>query len=88
MESPALAMLLGPLGTTELLIIVLVLLLLFGGRKIPELARGLGRGISEFRDGMRQQPDKPKPGADDGAGGAATRQGAASEVSRNDAEKK
>ena len=88
MESPALAMLLGPLGTTELLIIVLVLLLLFGGRKIPELARGLGRGISEFRDGMRQQPDKPKTGAGSGAEGAATRQNAASEVSSNDAEKK
>jgi len=53
MESPALAMLLGPLGTTELLIIVLVLLLLFGGRKIPELARGLGSGIREFQQGMR-----------------------------------
>lgn len=37
------------LGPTELLLIVLVLLLLFGGRKIPELMRGLGSGIREFK---------------------------------------
>ncbi|MCS7176158.1 MAG: twin-arginine translocase TatA/TatE family subunit [Candidatus Kapabacteria bacterium] len=37
------------LGPTELLLIALVLLLLFGGRKIPELMRGLGSGIREFK---------------------------------------
>ncbi len=36
---------------TELVVLVLVILLLFGGRKIPELMRGLGRGIKEFKDG-------------------------------------
>ncbi|MEK6614732.1 MAG: twin-arginine translocase TatA/TatE family subunit [Bacteroidota bacterium] len=41
--------LLGMLGTTEIIIIAVVVLLLFGGKKIPELMRGLGRGISEFK---------------------------------------
>ena len=38
------------LGPTELILILLVVLLLFGGRKIPELMRGLGRGVKEFKD--------------------------------------
>lgn len=41
---------LGGLGGTEVLLIVLVLLLFFGGKKLPELARGLGKGIREFKD--------------------------------------
>lgn len=40
----------GPLGFNEILIILIIVLLLFGGRKIPELMRGLGRGIREFND--------------------------------------
>lgn len=40
----------GPLGFNEILIILVIVLLLFGGRKIPELMRGLGRGIREFQD--------------------------------------
>lgn len=39
---------------SEWIIIALVILLLFGGRKIPELMRGLGRGIRSFRDGMNE----------------------------------
>jgi sec-independent protein translocase protein TatA len=39
----------GKLGVTEILLIILALLLLFGGKKIPELMRGLGQGISEFK---------------------------------------
>ena len=42
----------GGFGTTELIIIVVVILLLFGGKKIPELMRGLGRGVKEFKDGQ------------------------------------
>jgi sec-independent protein translocase protein TatA len=38
------------LGTTEILLIVLAVTLLFGGKKIPELARGLGSAVSEFRE--------------------------------------
>ena len=40
------------LGTGELLIIFLVILLLFGAKRLPELARGLGKGINEFRDAV------------------------------------
>lgn len=40
----------GPLGFNEIAIILLIVLLLFGGRKIPELMRGLGKGIREFND--------------------------------------
>lgn len=45
------ATLLAGLGAMEIALIVLALLLLFGGRKIPELMRGLGKGIKEFKDG-------------------------------------
>ena len=40
------------LGTTEIILIVLVVLLLFGGRKIPELMRGVGKGVKSFKDGI------------------------------------
>lgn len=40
------------LGTWEVIIIVLVVLLLFGGKKIPELMNGLGKGVKSFKDGM------------------------------------
>ena len=42
----------GPLGFNEILIILVIVLLLIGGKKIPELMRGLGRGILEFNDGI------------------------------------
>jgi len=41
---------LGMIGTPEIIVILLVVLLLFGGKKIPELMRGLGRGMREFQD--------------------------------------
>ncbi|HMO31784.1 MAG TPA: twin-arginine translocase TatA/TatE family subunit [Lacibacter sp.] len=44
------SMLLGVVGTQEIIIIAIIILLLFGGRKIPELMRGLGKGIREFND--------------------------------------
>jgi len=40
------------LGTWEIIIILLVVLLLFGGKKIPELMKGLGKGVKSFKDGM------------------------------------
>lgn len=40
------------IGTPELLLIALVVLLLFGGKKIPELMKGLGKGVKSFKDGM------------------------------------
>jgi sec-independent protein translocase protein TatA len=49
----------------HLLIIAVVILVLFGGRKIPEVMRGLGQGVREFKDGMRgdqtSQPVNPPP---------------------------
>ncbi|MBD3174986.1 MAG: twin-arginine translocase TatA/TatE family subunit [Armatimonadia bacterium] len=48
---------LGPLGTPEVLIIILVLLLLFGARKLPELLRGMGEGVKEFRKASREIMD-------------------------------
>jgi sec-independent protein translocase protein TatA len=47
-------------GHGEWVLIILVVLILFGGKKIPELARGLGKGIREFKDGMKSEPEKPK----------------------------
>ena len=48
------------LGTWEILIIVLILLLLFGGKKIPELMKGLGKGVKSFKDGVNGVPDDEK----------------------------
>ena len=45
------------LGTPEIILIVLLVLLLFGGRKIPELMRGLGKGVKSFKDGMNGVED-------------------------------
>lgn len=42
------------LGAGELIPIVLIILLLFGGKKIPELMRGLGKGVKSFKDGMNE----------------------------------
>ncbi len=44
----------GNLGTTEILLIVLVVLIFFGAKKIPELAQGLGKGIREFKKATRE----------------------------------
>lgn len=58
------------LGVWEIVIIALVVLLLFGGKKIPELMRGLGKGVRSFKDGMNDKADgEPKnqtDGAEDG----------------------
>ena len=46
------------IGTPEIIIIALVVLLLFGGAKIPELMRGLGKGVKSFKDGMKDEEEK------------------------------
>ncbi|MBR1425858.1 MAG: twin-arginine translocase TatA/TatE family subunit [Paludibacteraceae bacterium] len=48
------------LGTWEIILIVLVILLIFGGKKIPELMRGLGKGVRSFKDGLNDKEDEPK----------------------------
>ena len=50
-------MLLFGLGGQEILLIALVVLLLFGGAKIPELMKGLGKGVKSFKDGMKEIED-------------------------------
>ena len=42
------------LGTTEILVIAIIILLLFGGKKIPELMKGLGKGVKSFKDGKKE----------------------------------
>ena len=46
------------LGTPEILVICLIILLLFGGKKIPELMKGLGKGMKSFKEGMNGVDDK------------------------------
>ena len=58
-----LQILFGNLGLTEIVVIALVVLLLFGGKKIPELMKGLGKGVKSFKDGMNgKEEDKDKTG--------------------------
>ena len=47
------------LGAPEILLIALVVLLLFGGKKIPELMKGLGKGVKSFKDGMKEEETTP-----------------------------
>jgi sec-independent protein translocase protein TatA len=61
-----LAGILGGLGAPEIILIALIVLLLFGGKKIPELMKGMGKGIKNFKEGMKgmedeiNQPGKPE----------------------------
>ncbi len=57
-------------GPTEIILIILALLLLFGGRKIPELMRGLGKGMKEFKNAQKEEDDNDeKPSGDKPAEG-------------------
>lgn len=51
---------LGGIGWGELLLIVLAILLLFGGKKLPELMRGMGKGVKEFKDAMNEPTEEKK----------------------------
>lgn len=57
---------LGMFGPWQIVLVVIVVLLLFGGRKIPELMRGLGGGIKEFKDAVKEdeKDDKKKNSSD------------------------
>ena len=50
----------GGVGIWELLIILFVIVLLFGAKRIPELARGLGAGVNEFKKGLQGPAEEPK----------------------------
>ncbi len=54
----AILLLFGNLGTTEVIVIFIVILLLFGGKKIPELMHGLGKGVRSFKKGMNEIEDE------------------------------
>ena len=56
--------LMGMIGGPQIILIVVAILLLFGGRKIPELMRGLGGGIKEFKDAEKED-EKKEPSKDD-----------------------
>ena len=53
-------LLIGGIGTSELLLIVFALLLLFGGKKLPELMRGIGRGVRDFKDAVNEPLEEVK----------------------------
>lgn len=56
---------LGIVGPTELIVIVLIVVLLFGGKKIPELMKGIGQGMKEFKK-AKDEPDTKSPQAGTG----------------------
>lgn len=64
-------LLFGSFGTGEIILIALVVLLLFGGRKIPELMKGLGKGVKSFKEGVNEvekeieKPEEVKPESSD-----------------------
>ncbi|MBS3915750.1 MAG: twin-arginine translocase TatA/TatE family subunit [Bacteroidetes bacterium] len=53
------------LGNGEIIVILLIVILLFGGKKIPELMRGVGRGVREFNDAKNKMQSEIKKGMDD-----------------------
>mgnify|MGYP002623079491 CR=1 FL=1 len=48
------------IGTTEIIFIAIIILLLFGGKKIPELMKGLGKGMRSFKQGMNGEDEQPQ----------------------------
>lgn len=56
---------LGNLGTGEIIIIAIIVLLLFGGKKIPELMKGIGKGVRNFKDGVKGLEDDINVNDDD-----------------------
>jgi sec-independent protein translocase protein TatA len=55
----------GGIGAQELLLILFVILLLFGARKLPEVAKGLGKGIAEFKKAMKETEEEIKKAAEE-----------------------
>lgn len=58
-------LLIGNLGMGELIIILIIILLLFGAKKIPDLMKGLGRGVRSFKEGMNEVKNDIEAPADD-----------------------
>ncbi len=58
-------LLFGSLGAPEIIVIAFIVLLLFGGKKIPELMKGIGKGVKSFKDGVKGIEDDIKEGDSD-----------------------
>jgi sec-independent protein translocase protein TatA len=56
----------GKIGPTEIILILAIVLLLFGGKKIPELMRGIGKGVKSFKDGIKEEDQDPKSDTNSG----------------------
>lgn len=59
-------LLFGTIGAPEIIIIALIVLLLFGGKKIPELMKGIGKGVKSFKDGMKGVEEDIKQDSENG----------------------
>lgn len=55
-----LTILLGFVGPWQIVLVVLIVLLLFGGKKIPELMKGLGKGMKDFKEATKEEPEADK----------------------------
>ena len=65
----------GPIGFQEMILIALVILLLFGAKKLPELARGIGKSMGEFKKAKEDFEDEIKRGTDEGSTDLAEKRG-------------
>ena len=65
----------GPIGFQEMILIALVILLLFGAKKLPELARGIGKSMGEFKKAKEDFEDEIKRGTDEGSTDAQAKKG-------------
>ncbi|MEG1622971.1 MAG: twin-arginine translocase TatA/TatE family subunit [Alistipes sp.] len=52
---------LGKIGASEIILLIVIVIIFFGGRKIPELMRGVGRGVKEFKDAMNKDYSAEEP---------------------------
>ena len=64
MTSTLILGILGGLGMPEIVIILIIILLMFGGKKIPELMKGLGKGVKEFKDASKGESTEENKSAD------------------------
>lgn len=79
---------LGTIGTQELLIILVIVLLLFGAKKLPELARGLGKSMQEFKKATREVEDNFKEAMNDESKGVSQNSSTQDSAKKTEEEKK
>ena len=64
MTAPTALLAIAGIGTTELIVILVIVLIFFGGSKLPSLAKGLGQSIKEFKQASKDEPEAEKSAAD------------------------